>query len=97
MQAPTIPVHPAARQCRRRNAEGRAPRAIAPGASARGAGTAPGTRVAATPRAQKGLASTSQTTATSSSTGTSLNQRSALAEGSARPASTPFSQRPATA
>lgn len=43
-----------------------------------------------------GLASTRYTIATSSSTGSSLNQRSARADGNALPFATPLSQRPAT-
>jgi len=45
---------------------------------------------------QNGLASTRYTITTSSSTGTSLNQRRALAEGTVLPLATPLSQRPAT-
>lgn len=45
---------------------------------------------------QNGLASTSQTITTRPTTGTSLNQRNVLDEGSRRPAAAPLSQRPLT-
>src|SRR5690606_33064426 len=45
---------------------------------------------------QNGFANTSHTTAISANSGSSLNQRSAVGEGSDLPFATPLSQRPAT-